>query len=233
MISISSARFLVATPTSTSKFNNLSRSSAQGELHARIKNQRFFSNDAKPRFAPGIKAEETSRMLSPRPTALRIETGSPDNVRQIVSFYGQLGDTDFEQRFHGPKAETGFDEAMTANVNSANQMLSFDGDKLIGVAEVGFISDHLCDLGIVVDSHARGHGVGKELVLCAKEFARSKGMQVMVATTKGGAHNPAVVKLMQACGFQAVNCKDPSGATDNVRWEAKLTGDTNPNPQEL
>ncbi len=64
----------------------------------------------------------------------------------------------------------------TPEDESAEQIMMFEGEDLVGVARIDFLSTERCQVRFVaIESHKQGLGYGKKLMLHVEKVAKEKG----------------------------------------------------------
>jgi ribosomal protein S18 acetylase RimI-like enzyme len=108
---------------------------------------------------------------------------------------------------------------------------AFDGDELVGAVNVEFASKsrlrHKAHIvGMFVLAHARGAGVGKQLLDAALAAARARlGVKVVTLTVTEG--NVPAIRLYESCGFRPFGVEPmaidtPSGFKSKVHMWLSL-----------
>lgn len=86
---------------------------------------------------------------------------------------------------------------------------AFENEKLLGHLDLRGAhlptSLHRCQLGIGLDKHARGRGLGNELMLAAIEWVKNE-TELEWIDLNTFSHNKAALELYKKCGFIQVGC---------------------------
>jgi len=142
-----------------------------------------------------------------------LEPGDWDRVAAIYREGIESGDATFET------APPSWERWNAAHL-SAGRLVARVGDGLVGWAALSPVSDRcvytgVAEASVYVAAEARGHGVGRALLLAVIEAAEGAGIWTLQSGTFP--ENTASIALQKACGFHEVGRRERLGKMGG-RW---------------